>query len=1036
MIPSYTRALLKVISFVTFIICVSFNTNAQITQKTHSVLSIGGAHSSTGNYQHFSNVGSPIVVSQGGPYTHSNAFMHVGQISNGDTTVIVDTTMIEFRVDMKAAINQNLFNPIADFVDIAGSFNNWSGGNEYILNDDDQDSIYTIKFEPIFRDSIQFKARINASWEPLSHEYAGTSVTRHAFIADKQHNVISFQYNDEDVYYPLTTFEINMEQAIFSGIFTPEDSTQTLSLKVLRPDGRVHHKYLLQHKEESIYKTTSQLRNVGEEYEFIVEVSTHIPDTTPTVVQEDIFRTYTVMDNSNLVSFYYNDIDFVGSLQLTVDMRWEAEHGDFDPSVDTVNFIGSNSSWSQDIMLTDDDDDLIYNVLIDSLLDSDLEFKIRLNSNWNRNELRSSYNRTLTLKRGINDVSIFYNRENIDHPRTTFEIDMSKVMVEDTVTGNVRLYLYENELAVQPLRGYSLELKEDFIYTGFSNVIGLNDSIIYKVAYNSVIDTIENEFTIYPVTGTSTTSRYFNNDKYYTGLRFVVNMLGMVANGRFDPGQDELDVVGTMTDWNGGMINLTDEDGDDIYEGEYRIGNHSEAEISFITRINGEWFSLSREFPGGERLRTVTPVKGQITTLEYHFDGENIDNKEVVFKVNMSHQETLGKFDTEAEGAGLRIEIYDGIHRYNYPMIVDDEGFYTYNTRKFEVDSLISFTVLHYTQKDGEDDVVVREDSIRSVIKENSQQIISMWFNDEIPEERFDAIWQINMQPAINSGEFDVANDRLTLKGSFDNWSEEIELVKNDTTNVYSTSVSLPESIIYYQLFVNGEAEAFVGQDESNNRSHHLSENNTVISVVYNFEEVEKVEEEDLQIEETEDGKAVIEIAEELFKELIGEIIYQVLLANGDALPDWVIFDPETLTFTIDPSKLPSGTRLENVIEDLDIIILANDEAGQSVAVEVTLPTEEIIADITDPEGPNALENDLISLINVYPSFVDQITTIDLDPTIQVAIVLITNVSGIQLETLTIRKSTQVDMSTYPSGLYLIQLKVEDQLIIKKVVKK
>jgi len=47
-----------------------------------------------------------------------------------------------FQIDMREAMKLGLFAPVSkDIVIIRGSFNNWSG-NDYILQDTDQDSIY------------------------------------------------------------------------------------------------------------------------------------------------------------------------------------------------------------------------------------------------------------------------------------------------------------------------------------------------------------------------------------------------------------------------------------------------------------------------------------------------------------------------------------------------------------------------------------------------------------------------------------------------------------------------------------------------------------------------------------------------------------------------------------------------------------------------------------------------------------------------------------------------------------------------------
>jgi hypothetical protein len=46
------------------------------------------------------------------------------------------TASVTFKVNMKYAIEAGKFNPSADFVDVAGSFNSWSGSDHLTDNGD------------------------------------------------------------------------------------------------------------------------------------------------------------------------------------------------------------------------------------------------------------------------------------------------------------------------------------------------------------------------------------------------------------------------------------------------------------------------------------------------------------------------------------------------------------------------------------------------------------------------------------------------------------------------------------------------------------------------------------------------------------------------------------------------------------------------------------------------------------------------------------------------------------------------------------
>ena len=69
-----------------------------------------------------------------------------------------------FNVDMNAHIANGEFNVGSDFVDVAGSFNDWSGSAH--MTDDDGDGIYSISVATFAVGSkIEYKYRINANWD-------------------------------------------------------------------------------------------------------------------------------------------------------------------------------------------------------------------------------------------------------------------------------------------------------------------------------------------------------------------------------------------------------------------------------------------------------------------------------------------------------------------------------------------------------------------------------------------------------------------------------------------------------------------------------------------------------------------------------------------------------------------------------------------------------------------------------------------------------------------------------------------------------
>ena len=107
--------------------------------------------------------------------------------------VLSQTTTVEFQVNMNEQITQGNFNPNTDFVDIAGSFNDW-GSPALVLNDNDSDGIYTATESFNIGQQIELKARINGSWDG-TEEFPNGGSNRSFTI--EENDVIEFWYNDE-----------------------------------------------------------------------------------------------------------------------------------------------------------------------------------------------------------------------------------------------------------------------------------------------------------------------------------------------------------------------------------------------------------------------------------------------------------------------------------------------------------------------------------------------------------------------------------------------------------------------------------------------------------------------------------------------------------------------------------------------------------------------------------------------------------------------------------------------------------------------
>jgi hypothetical protein len=95
-----------------------------------------------------------------------------------------------FNVDMTKHIASGEFKPGTDFLDVAGTFNNWSGSAH--LTDPEADGIYTITLDGIpVGKVIEYKYRINGNWN--TSEYPGGGPNRKYTV--RYWNVLNDTYN-------------------------------------------------------------------------------------------------------------------------------------------------------------------------------------------------------------------------------------------------------------------------------------------------------------------------------------------------------------------------------------------------------------------------------------------------------------------------------------------------------------------------------------------------------------------------------------------------------------------------------------------------------------------------------------------------------------------------------------------------------------------------------------------------------------------------------------------------------------------------
>jgi len=151
------------------------------------------------------------------------------------------TLPMSFNCDMEYYLRAAHFNPMNDFLDVAGNFN--GGGQNDVLFDDNNDSIYSlVKFLDtayIHSAPLEFKFRINGNW--ATSELYGKPNRIYAFhdTINQNPNVFNAWYDDKDPSIPTPPWVYNVaiqgiliNHQFLSGIYSyedvngrPEDST-------------------------------------------------------------------------------------------------------------------------------------------------------------------------------------------------------------------------------------------------------------------------------------------------------------------------------------------------------------------------------------------------------------------------------------------------------------------------------------------------------------------------------------------------------------------------------------------------------------------------------------------------------------------------------------------------------------------------------------------------------------------------------------------------------------------------------------------
>ena len=122
------------------------------------------------------------------------------------------------------------------------------------------------------------------------------------------------------------------------------------------------------------------------------------------------------------------------SVTFSVDMSFQTTLGNFVPGTDVLDVAGSFNGWAGGDMLTDDDADGIYEGTF-SIPAGDIEYKFRINSNWDTSENLPA-NRAYTVVDGDNVIPTVWYSDQEPSPPTNVEVFVQVDMTVQLLNGN------------------------------------------------------------------------------------------------------------------------------------------------------------------------------------------------------------------------------------------------------------------------------------------------------------------------------------------------------------------------------------------------------------------------------------------------------------------------------------------------------------------------------------------------------------------------------------------------------------------------
>ena len=336
----------------------------------------------------------------------------------------VDPLTVTFTVNMAHQIANDNFDPAVDYVDVAGDMNGWNPGEgEWQLAEDPTNTDHWIGTFEIEPGSYGFKFRINSSWEDGQHDGGDNRVL---VVVDE--NTEYFGYLNHFTMYPVVHFTVDLTDKFNNGTFDPAVDGVNIAGSFNGWDGAGFELSPTPGNDLvwEIYVDQDALFTLGETIEFKFRINQNWENA------EGISnRTHEIVEGLQDYWAYWDDYNYNQGVTFEVNMNAMIDAGSFDPATQYIDMPGDFNGWSGGAgwTLTDDDEDGKWTLTVADSFDVGqvLEFKFRIDGDWEFAEFPGGSNRIYIVQEGANYYAVWWNDydPNFEGANVTFQVNMN-----------------------------------------------------------------------------------------------------------------------------------------------------------------------------------------------------------------------------------------------------------------------------------------------------------------------------------------------------------------------------------------------------------------------------------------------------------------------------------------------------------------------------------------------------------------------------------------------------------------------------------